>query len=185
MFDLDDPKISNLADVITNKTSKKILDFLSENEASESEIANKLSLPANTVNYNIKKLLEAGLVEKTRDFLWSVKGKKIYKYKLANKKIIISPKFSRVFANTKQILATLGISAIATYALRAYYDNNLIETSKRLTQEYSLADAGSALEVSSVAASQVSHIPEIWPWFLAGAVFALVIYFLIGKVLRK
>ena len=80
VFDLDDPRISNLADVISNKTSKKILNYLAEKESSETEISIDLKLPANTVNYNIKKLLETGLIEKTKNHFWSVKGKKILIY---------------------------------------------------------------------------------------------------------
>ena len=186
MLDMNDPRMNDLADMLSNKTSKKIIEFIADKEASESEIANELKLPANTVNYNIKKLLEVGLVERTGNFFWSVKGRKILKYRAANKKIVISP---RSFGNVKQVLGTLGISVIMTYALKVYYDNylvkNLVKSSQTLTKEYDLANAESASGIASSATSQVSNIIEIWPWFLAGAVFALIIYFLIGKIFRK
>ena len=93
MFGLDDEKSKYLAEILANKTCKKIIDYLSEiNEASEKDISNALSMPINTVEYNLNKLIKAGLVEKTKNFFWSIKGKKIPMYKLAKKHIVISPK---------------------------------------------------------------------------------------------
>ncbi len=68
MLDLDDPRVGKIADVISNKTAKKIVGYLADNEVSEAEIVRDLKLPANTVNYNIKNLLEAGLIERTKKF---------------------------------------------------------------------------------------------------------------------
>ncbi|MBT3397979.1 helix-turn-helix domain-containing protein [archaeon] len=100
LMDLDDDRSKHLAGVLQNKTCKKILDFLAdEKEASENDIAQALSVPINTVEYNLKKLISAGLVEKVKNFFWSVKGKKIKMYKLAKKHIIISPKKSKPSAN--------------------------------------------------------------------------------------
>ena len=56
MIDLNDPRTEKIADVISNKTSKKILTLLADNELSESEIAKGIGAPMNTVGYNIKKL---------------------------------------------------------------------------------------------------------------------------------
>ena len=95
LFNLEDDKAKVLGEVISNPTCKKIVNYISEaNDVSESEIAKALNLPANTVNYNIKNLVEAGLIETGKNWMWSVKGKKVLKYKVANKKIIISPKNS-------------------------------------------------------------------------------------------
>ena len=47
-------------------------------------------MPMNSVQYNISKLLEAGLIEEAKSW-WSVKGKKMPTYKVANKLIVISP----------------------------------------------------------------------------------------------
>ena len=90
--DLYDPRSAAIAEVMTNKTCKKILELVTEKEMSESDIASSLNIPLNTVGYNIKKLLEAGLIEKSKVYFWSVKGKRIPTYRISNKKIIISPK---------------------------------------------------------------------------------------------
>ena len=59
-LDLDDERMSNIAEILSNKTCKKILNWLSENEGSVSKVSENLKIPLNTVDYNIKKLLKAG-----------------------------------------------------------------------------------------------------------------------------
>ena len=82
MLNLDDERTKNLADVISNSTSKKILNLLSEKEeASEADISRALNLPINSIGYNLKKLESAGLIE-VKNVLWSVKGRKVRMYKL-------------------------------------------------------------------------------------------------------
>ena len=63
-LNLDDEKLAGLADVLGNKTAKRIVSYLADKEASESDIVRDLQLPANTVNYNIKKLNQLGLRQK-------------------------------------------------------------------------------------------------------------------------
>ncbi len=93
LMGLDDERSKDVAEVLGNKTCKTILDFLSERkEASEKDIADGLNMKINTVEYNLNKLVKSGLVEKTKNFFWSTKGRKIDMYKLAKRHIIISPK---------------------------------------------------------------------------------------------
>ena len=89
---LNDERSKQIAEVLKNKTCKKIIGHLGDvKEASEKDISDACDIPMNTVGYNIKNLIKAGLVEKTKNFFWSVKGKKIKMYKLARKHIVISP----------------------------------------------------------------------------------------------
>jgi DNA-binding transcriptional ArsR family regulator len=90
--DINDERMSKIAEILANKTAKKILNLLAEKELSESDIANELGIAINTVEYNLKKLMEAGLVEKATNYFWSTRGKRIVLYRASNKKIIISPK---------------------------------------------------------------------------------------------
>ena len=63
MMNLDDERSKKVAEVLGNKTCKKILDHLSETkEASEKDIADALGIPINTTEYNLKKLIGVGLV---------------------------------------------------------------------------------------------------------------------------
>ena len=92
LMGLDDDRAGYIAEVLKNPTCKKILNFLGDiKEASEKDISDGLAIPINTAEYNLEKLIKSGLVEKTKNFFWSVKGKKIPMYKLVRKHIIISP----------------------------------------------------------------------------------------------
>jgi len=96
LMNLEDDNSKRIAEVIGNKTSKAILDYLGDvKDASQKDISDALNIPMNTMDYNMKKLLSVGLVEKTKNFFWSKKGKKIPMYKLARKHIVISPKSVR------------------------------------------------------------------------------------------
>ncbi|MBD3252694.1 helix-turn-helix domain-containing protein [Candidatus Pacearchaeota archaeon] len=111
----------DVADVLRSKTAKKILDFLAEvKEASENDIARGLDIPINTVEYNLKKLIKSGFVKKAKNFFWSVKGKKIEMYKLANKHIVISPNKKPNINYLKSIISVMVILAIAIIGLLLY-----------------------------------------------------------------
>lgn len=90
LVSLKDDEAKKLAQVITNDTSRKILDFLSESEATETQIAQALAVPLPTVHYNLKALESAKLVV-CEQFHYSSKGREVNHYKLANKYIIIAP----------------------------------------------------------------------------------------------
>jgi DNA-binding transcriptional ArsR family regulator len=181
MFNLDEDKTSLLADVISNKTCKKILNYLAEREACETEIARDLKIPANTVNYNIKKLLEAGLVEKSKKFSWSVKGKKIINYKIANKKILISPKSSKVLGILSAFLAT----GIVAFLLKIFIpsksltdnSNQVLEMARDGAMEYR---SSGVPEVASKTSELIVNTPEIWIWFFLGGIFALLVFMILN-----
>jgi len=125
MMNMNDERSKKIAEILGNKTCKKILDYLSEkNDASEKDISDALNIPINTAEYNLKKLIEAGLVEKTKNFFWSAKGKKIPLYRLARKHIVISPSSKPSLTSLKLILpvvATLFMAFILiTLALQPH-----------------------------------------------------------------
>lgn len=127
MMGLNDERSKKIAEVMGNKTCKKMIDFLADTkEASEKDIADALDMKLNTVEYNLKKLLASGLVEKSKTFFWSKRGKKIPMYKLAKKHIIISPKARPNMAMLKTIIPV--IAAIAFIALAI----NLINTDQQI-----------------------------------------------------
>lgn len=112
LMGLDDENSKNVAEVLKSEKAKKILDFLGDRkEASEKDIAEGLNMPINTVEYNLKKLVKSGLVDKSKNFFWSVKGKKIPMYKLAKKHIIIGTKKPNI-NYLKSILPAILIAAV-------------------------------------------------------------------------
>ena len=99
LLSLDDSKAQDIANIVNNKSSKKILDFLADcNDSTESEIAKRLNLPISTVHYNLQQLVKTELVV-IEEYHYSKKGKEINHYKLANKYIIIAPGKTRGLAN--------------------------------------------------------------------------------------
>ena len=91
LVSLKEDKAKQLAQVISNESCRKILDYLADKEATETELAKNLNLPISTVHYNLKHLMDGSLIT-VDEFHYSEKGKEVNHYKLANKYIIIAPK---------------------------------------------------------------------------------------------
>jgi DNA-binding transcriptional ArsR family regulator len=184
MLDLDDERAGAIADVMQNKTCKKILSHLAEHDSSEGDLVKNLGLPATTVHYGIKKLIDAGFVTVSNS-MWSVKGKKIPIYRVSEKKIVISPKKS----TSGKILATLGLTGLAALSLKILYSGASSVNSVTQDAYYGVAEsakvaATSAPSVGSgVSPDQIlatPPIPEIWVWFLFGGIFALFMYMILN-----
>jgi len=190
LFSLDDEKSKKLGEVISNPTCKKIVNLLSEKDLSEADISRELSMPINTVEYNLKKLLEAGVVEKKKEFFWSRKGKKIDIYQVANKLIVISPKkSSSVYGKLKSIVPVAVVSGILTSIIAWYYRQQVFVPIANQAAEQArdnalkIASSGAAVP----AASSIS-LPETcqaiqtmtsslsWEWFLVGSLLTIVIF---------
>lgn len=128
LMNMDDEGSKKVAEVLGNKTCKKILNYLTDNSnKSEEDISKELKIPINTVEYNLKKLLNAGLIKKSSKFFWSKKGKKIVLYNLAKKHIIISPKNSKLdFKSLNSILPIMlaAVFAVAIILLLVFAPSN-------------------------------------------------------------
>ena len=178
LIDLNDEKSKKIAHVLGNKTCKKIIEFLAETkEASEKDISDNLNLPINTIEYNLKKLIESDLIEKTKNFFWSPKGKKIKMYKFANKSIVISPKSSRISSEIKQILPIALISGIAAASVKYFYA--IQNATQGIAQD---STATFALEKTMETGNFISASEYYWIWFLSGAFFSIVL-FIIFKII--
>ena len=120
LMDMDDERSKKIAEAIGNKTCKRIIDYLADNpNRSEEDISKDLKIPMNTVEYNLKKLLKTGLIEKSKKFFWSRRGKKIDLYNPAEKHIVISPKKIKPDMNSLKTIIpmTLLIVALISSAL--------------------------------------------------------------------
>ncbi|MFH1506139.1 MAG: helix-turn-helix domain-containing protein [archaeon] len=189
LLNLKEDKAKKLAQVISNETARKILDFLTKKEATESEIAKDLKIPISTVHYNLKHLKSSGLVI-VDEFHYSAKGKEVDHYKLANKYIIITPKDTPAIA--KALRKFLPITGIVVGLSAAMYFANSIFRATGGMQEKTLmmapaADAFLAEETARAANSAVepvvTHSPIFFQqsfalWFLYGALFVIAIYLL-------
>lgn len=174
LFSLDDEQAKKLGEVISNSTCKKIAGFLAEKEASESDIARELSLPLNTVEYNLKKLLGAGIIEKSKNFFWSSKGKKILTYKIANKLIVISPKKTSVYSKLKSVVPVVLISAIFTAFVAWYFRAREVIQENLPKAAETLAKAGVAEGAQTITETVSSNV---WIWFAIGSLMAIIVFF--------
>lgn len=179
MLDLNDERSGKIAEAMANKTCKKILGLLAEREMSESEISSELRLPINTVDYNIKNLMQAGLIKETGKFLWSVKGKRVLKYRVSNRKIVISPK-----SMAKGILPAVLITGAIAFFVKVFTGTQSVVRDYGAGQESAKAMVSGASGVSSLvtptsaqnAITQAAGSSNVWAWFLLGGLTALLIY---------
>src|SRR3989344_4247429 len=173
MVNLDDPRTARIAEVMGNKTCKRILALLGEHELSESELAQRLAAPTNTVNYNVKKLVGSGLIEPSRSF-WSVKGRAVRTYRLSQKDIVISPK-----TFTRGLLPAFVISGAVALGLKIL--GGAQQSMSSLADGVSAGEKTAVATVASESAKTSSDYlyyalasaPDSWAIFLIGALFAL------------
>ncbi len=178
IFSLEDEKAKVLGEAISNPTCKKIVNFLAEKEASASDISKEFRIPLNSVDYNLKKLIGAGIIEKTKGFLWSVKGKKIESYRVVNKVIVISPKRTNVYSKLKGIVPAIIISAILTAIVGWYY--NSVSFAQKAAEEIAqtplmTAAPGAANAAMKFAEPSILGYSAPWIWFAAGGIIAIVL----------
>lgn len=187
LLSMEDDKIKKISNVISNESCRKILDYLSNGEAAESELASKLNLPISTVHYNLQQLMQTGLID-SKEFHYSQKGKEVSHYRLANKYIIIAPK--KTVGIREKLKGILPVALIASAAagviqLVSNYFPKGIAVQETSAAKYAISD--SALESAPMALSQAAPVEQassilqnIALWFLAGAIFALAVYLIIG-----
>lgn len=172
LIDLDDERTKNLSEILSNNTSKKILNFLAEGEASANKLSISLNLPINTITYNLEKLIKANLIEESK-YSWSVKGKKIRIYKLSNKQILISPR-KTILNKLKNVVPIVVVSSILTYFVYLFNktENISYETLKVSRDSAYVASSG---EAASQLISQISAISPINPaiWFAFGTIVTI------------
>src|SRR3989338_7971312 len=124
LVNLKEEKSKKLAQVLSNDSSRKILDFLaSRKSATETEIAAELNIPLSTAHYNIQQLMHANIIE-ADEFHYSEKGKEVNHYKLSNKMIIIMPKENvKLLDRLKKLIPAALFLSVATGAV--YFWQNI------------------------------------------------------------
>lgn len=192
MVSLEDEKSKDLANVISNDTSRRILSFLSEKEASESDILKALGLPASTVHYNVQNLLKSNLIE-IKDFYWSGKGNKVNIYTIAKKLIVISPRGAKVTSAIKSLipvaLFSLAAAAFIQFISKGYYNiDNFVQSAKEAAPA-AVPALYNTVDQSTGGGSRIIAQSGFWSnlsvWFLMGALFAIIIYSVIYFIRRK
>lgn len=183
LVSLEDSKSKAISEVLGSKTCKKIISYLSERkEASQKDLSNALNIPMNTLDYNIKKLLDSGFIQKRKNFFWSTKGKKIVMYELSNKSIVISPK-KAPSQKLKSILPAFILTAAGTFAVWVYEKIIYAKESLSDTSQTLLSKGAEITPATGISPSDyliTPHPTPIWAWFLAGALLMIVIISIIN-----
>jgi DNA-binding transcriptional ArsR family regulator len=99
---LNDKNSKKITQIISSDTARNILEAVASNPLSTSELAEKLRIPLSTVQYNLDKLNDAGLVKVERT-KYSEKMKHVKIYAPQRKFVVIVPEKT----NRKDAIATL------------------------------------------------------------------------------
>lgn len=190
LVSLEEEKAKALAQVLSNDTSRKILDMLSKTDkATESDIAKELKIPLSTVHYNVSMLVKADLVSDNY-FNYSEKGKKVVHYALSNKYVIIAPKKTEILKEKlKQFLPVVLITTAISVGIKYLWP-----TTNQLA--YGVMADSAIAESQDVAAKMLTRAGEpvynsfasnqdFAVWFLLGSVSAILIYFVWAEIILK
>ncbi|MBC8501142.1 MAG: helix-turn-helix transcriptional regulator [Nanoarchaeota archaeon] len=202
LVSLSEDKAKELAQVVSNDTCRKILDYLSEKEATESEIAKELKVPISTVHYNLQHLIKGGLVV-VEEFHYSEKGKEVNHYKIANKYIIIAPKTTwGLKERLRKVLPIAVVTVVGAFAIeisRRLFARSGVALSRGFAKSTEMIASAPATEEAVMAAADMAPAtvpPEIiiqtvpiWQqaalWFLIGGFVAIITYLLVDWVRNK
>ena len=192
MVSLEEDQATQLAEVLSNSTSRKIINYLAEQEdATETQVAEVLQLPLSTVHYNLQKLKEAQLVA-VEEFHYSKKGREVDHYKLANKYVIITPKPVKGIKTLLRTMLPAGLGVIVTsgliYAVQKAMSAPFGEYSYVMqAASFKAAEAGLALESAPQATADATpqlmvSVASMHPalWFLIGGTVALLLFLIIN-----
>jgi len=116
---LNDASSKKISQIIASDTARAILETIATAPRSTSEIAAKLGIPLTTVQYNLEKLCDAGLVkvERTR---YSRKMKPMKLYAPQRKFVVIAPvKTAKkdVIAALKRYLTVIAVAVVGSVAV--------------------------------------------------------------------
>ena len=118
-----DDSTKKISQVLANDTCRAILDAVSNEPLSSSQISEKLNHPLTTIDYNVKKLSEVGLIT-VHHRRWSPKGKKVNYYAPAEKFILIAPKMpsEKIFRTLKSLIPVVAVLAVISGALEFLFE---------------------------------------------------------------
>ncbi|MFH1769969.1 MAG: helix-turn-helix domain-containing protein [archaeon] len=200
LVSLNEDKTKDLAQAVSNDSCRKILDYLAEHEATESDIAKELKVPISTVHYNLQQLIKGGLVV-VEEFHYSEKGKEVNHYKLANKYIIIAPKSTwGLKEKLRSVLPIAAITMMAAIALEFagklfMRSGGSLFAAKSVAADFAMEEAVAAAPemmrtaVEDTVLQTVAASPSIWQntalWFLIGGVFAIVAFLVYDWMKRR
>ncbi len=180
LLSLEDAETRKVANVVSNDSCRKILDYLAEHDSTESELAEKLKMPISTVHYNLQQLMETGLIV-SEEYHYSKRGKEMNHYRLANKYIIITPKKTfGIKQKLRMILPSVIIIAVASGFVHLLTTASApLPMLKQEAADALMAAAPAAgAEALSASSPMLPVLPSASLWFVVGAIVAIITYLL-------
>jgi len=196
---LNDKNSKKISQVISSDTARNILEALASTPRSASEIAEKLDIPLTTVQYNLEKLYDAGLVKVERT-KYSRKMKTVKIYAPQRKFVVIAPgKADKkdVIAALKRYLTVIAFAVFGSAAiefLTMRMGGFAEETAIRSLPEEAPAPLPAPMYAPSPtplpekaldAVSGFGIFAHPGLWFLFGCLFVILVVFLIEYLGRK
>jgi len=190
LLNLKDDSTKSIAHTLQNPTCKRILGYLAENEATESQIAKDLGLAISTVHYNLGILTKANLVL-AEEYHYSEKGREVLHYKIANKFIIIAPGETkglktRLRQGLKSLLPLALITVGGSFIVNLFTQTREASSALRPVLEVGadqMASAPMAMGKSTEIVATTEPLSPVW-WFAIGA-SVIILSVLFYQILKK
>jgi DNA-binding transcriptional ArsR family regulator len=113
-----DERAQKIAKAMASQTASDILQLLGDGQTSLTDIAERLNLPMNTAKYHVENLLEAGLIS-VAETRYSVKGREVKMYTLANQLLVVAPRQSSMRSLILKYATLFGIVALSSALIAA------------------------------------------------------------------
>jgi len=202
---LNDKNSKEISQIISNDTARNILEAIASEPLSASELAEKLGIPLTTVQYNLERLNDAGLVKVERT-KYSEKMKEVKIYAPQRKFVVIVPEKT----NRKDVIAAL--KRYLTVIFFAVVGSGIIEFLTMKIKSPAWVEATRSIAERGDAVPAPIPAPEIVPspmpapvspekaidvalrfdifahpglWFLLGSIFVISVIFLIDYIGKK
>jgi len=184
VLSLDDAESKKVSQVIANDTARGILDLVADEPLSSTEIAERLDIPLTTVQYNLEKLTEAGLID-VKARRWSKKGRTIKIYGPRRRLLIIVPERigkEDILGAVKRYIGILLFAGLVSVVLEfftwgGFGANKALQDTETMSEERAMDAVPMAIE--EVTTGIWSYGDHIGLYFFAGAVFvvlAIILY---------
>lgn len=113
-----DERAQKIGRAISSQTANDILQLISDEPRTASDLTDTLHIPMSTVKYHLDNLLSAGLLE-VRETRYSVKGREIKVYAVRNQLVIVAPKLANIRSILLKYASLFGVVILATLVMLA------------------------------------------------------------------
>ena len=202
---LNDKNSKKITQIISNDTARNILEAIASEPLSASRIAEKLGIPLSTVQYNLEKLNDAGLVKVERT-KYSEKMKHVKIYAPQRKFVVIVPEKTNrkdVIAALKRYLTVI-FFAVAGSGVIEFLTMKIKGPIGEVTRSVIPEEGGRPLGPVPAPTPMPEIVPSPMPaskgigldfgfdifahpglWFLFGSIFVISVIFLIDYIGKK